>query len=98
MAIGITIKKDNFLKFSKELEDFAKKEKIEEIEPVINVDAKVDLANVDKSTVESLKQLEPYGEGNKMPIFEFKNLKIDSIRSLSEGKHIKMTLKDILET
>lgn len=94
MAIGITIKKDNFLKFSKELEDFAKKEKIEEIEPVINVDAKVDLANVDKSTVESLKQLEPYGEGNKMPIFEFKNLKIDSIRSLSEGKHIKMTLKD----
>ena len=29
-----------------------------------------------------------------MPIFEFKNLKIDSIRSLSEGKHVKMTLKD----
>ena len=94
MAIGITIKKDNFSKFSKELENLAKKEKIEEIEPVINIDAKVDLANVDKSIVESLEQLEPYGEGNKMPIFEFKNLKIDSIRSLSEGKHIKMTLKD----
>ena len=29
-----------------------------------------------------------------MPIFEFKNLKIDSIRSLSEGKHLKLTLKD----
>lgn len=94
MAIGITIKKDNFSKFSKELENLAKKEKIEEIEPVINVDAKVNLADVDKSIVESLEQLEPYGEGNKMPIFAFKNLKIDSIRSLSEGKHIKMTLKD----
>ena len=44
--------------------------------------------------VESLKQLEPFGEANKMPIFAFKNLKIDSIRSLSEGKHLKMTLKD----
>ena len=44
--------------------------------------------------VESLKELEPFGEGNKMPIFAFKNLKIDSIRALSEGKHLKLTLKD----
>ena len=29
-----------------------------------------------------------------MPIFAFRNLKIDSIRALSEGKHIKLTLKD----
>ena len=44
--------------------------------------------------VNSLKELEPYGEGNKMPIFAFKNLRIDSIRALSEGKHLKLTLKD----
>ena len=43
--------------------------------------------------VESLKELEPFGEGNKMPIFAIKNLKIDSIRALSEGKHLKLTLK-----
>ena len=29
-----------------------------------------------------------------MPIFIYKNLKIDSIRALSEGKHLKLTLKD----
>ena len=29
-----------------------------------------------------------------MPIFAFKNLRIDSIRALSEGKHLKLTLKD----
>ena len=44
--------------------------------------------------VESLKELEPFGEGNKMPVFAFKNLKIDSIRALSEGKHLKLTLKE----
>ena len=44
--------------------------------------------------IESLKELEPFGEANKMPIFAFKGLKIDSIRSLSEGKHLKLTLKD----
>ena len=44
--------------------------------------------------VDSLKELEPFGEENKMPLFAFKNLKIDSIRALSEGKHLKLTLKD----
>ena len=29
-----------------------------------------------------------------MPVFLFKNLKIDSIRALSEGKHLKLTLKE----
>ena len=38
--------------------------------------------------------LEPYGEANKMPLFLLKNLKINSIRALSEGKHLKLTLKD----
>lgn len=29
-----------------------------------------------------------------VPLFLYKNLKIDSIRALSEGKHLKLTLKD----
>lgn len=94
MAIGITIKKENFDKFSNELKHIAKSSKIDEIIPIINVDAKINLNEVSRETVESLKQLEPFGEGNKTPIFALKNLKVDSIRSLSEGKHIKMTLKD----
>ena len=38
--------------------------------------------------------LEPYGEANKMPLFLFKDLKINSIRALSDGKHLKLTLKE----
>ena len=94
MAIGITIKKENFDKFAKELEKKAKDSKIDEIIPIINIDAKIELNEINRDIVESLKLLEPFGEGNKMPIFAFKNLKIDSIRALSEGKHIRMTLKD----
>ena len=94
MAIGITIKRDKFEEFKKEFEEVAKKTKIDEIIPIINIDAKINLNEINKEMVASLKQLEPFGEGNKTPIFAFKNLKIDSIRALSEGKHIKMTLKD----
>ena len=94
MAIGITIKRDKFEEFKKEFEEVARKAKIDEIIPIINIDAKINLSEINKEMVASLKKLEPFGEGNKMPIFAFKNLKIDSIRALSEGKHIKLTLKE----
>ena len=94
MAIGITIKKNKFKEFSEEFEKIAKDAKIDEIIPIINIDSKISLNEISKEIVTSLKKLEPFGEGNKTPIFAFRNLKIDSIRSLSEGKHIKMTLKE----
>ncbi len=94
MAVGITIKEDKIPEFKEEFEKIAIDSHIEEIMPIINIDAKVNLSNINREMVESLKQLEPFGEGNKMPIFVFKNLRIDSIRALSEGKHLKMTLKD----
>ena len=94
MAIGITIRKENFETFREEFEEIAKKSKIDEIVPIINIDAKIDFSQINKEMVESLKELEPFGEGNKMPVFVFKNLKIDSIRALSGGKHLKLTLKE----
>ena len=94
MAIGVTLDKAQFEKFKQEIEEYAKKCKIDEIIPVINIDSEVSLKEVNIESVKSLKVLEPYGEANKMPLFLFKGLKINSIRSLSEGKHLKLTLKD----
>ena len=94
MAVGLTLNKENVEKFKEKIEQIAKEEHIEQIIPLIKIDAKVNLCEVNKEMVESLKMLEPFGESNKMPIFLFKNLKIDSIRALSEGKHLKLTLKD----
>ena len=94
MAVGITIKQEQFEKFKEQFELIAQEAHIDKIMPVIQVDSKIDLKNISKEMVESLKQLEPFGEGNRVPVFEFKNLKIDSIRALSEGKHLKLTLKD----
>lgn len=94
MAIGITIKKDEFEKFKKDFEEYAQKLNISDIIPVINIDEEVGLKDISIEDVESLKLLEPFGEANKMPLFLLKNLKIEAIRSLSEGKHIKLALKD----
>ena len=94
MAVGITVQKDKFLKFREAFEKIASQAHMDEIIPVIQVDSKIDVKDINKDMVESLKQLEPFGEGNRMPVFVFRNLKIDSIRALSEGKHLKLTLKD----
>ena len=94
MAIGINIKKDDFEKFRNKIENIAEEKNIREIVPILKVDAQIYLDDINKEMVGSLKELEPYGEANKMPIFVFRNLKIDSIRALSEGKHLKLTLKD----
>lgn len=94
MAVGINVKKEKFTEFKEKLEQIAKQKHIEEIVPILKIDVQTNLEEIDKDMVESLSELEPYGEENKMPLFAIRNLKIDSIRALSEGKHLKLTLKD----
>lgn len=94
MAVGINVKKDKFEEFKQKLEQIAREKHIEEIVPILKIDAQISLDEINKDMVDSLKELEPFGEENKTPLFVFKNLKIDSIRALSEGKHLKLTLKD----
>ena len=93
MAVGLSIKRENISKLKEEFEIIAKEAHLEKMVSTIKIDCILNIDQIDIETVKSLDLLEPIGEANKMPIFAFKNLKIDSIRSLTEGKHIKLTLK-----
>ena len=94
MAVGININKEKVEEFKEEFEEIAKEKEVDKIIPILNLDAEIKLDDVNKEMVDSLKELEPFGEDNKMPIFAFRNLKIDSIRSLSDGKHLRLSVKD----
>lgn len=94
MAVGLSLKKDKYNDFKTEFEKIAESKDIQQMVPVINIDGIINSKNINKKTIEELEMLEPFGEKNKNPIFVYKNLKIDSIRALSEGKHLKLTLKD----
>ena len=84
----------NFDKFKKQFEEYAQNSSISDIIPIIQIDKELSLKDISIGSVSELKLLEPFGEANKMPLFLFKNLKINSIRTLSEGKHIKLCLKE----
>ncbi|MBO5398073.1 MAG: single-stranded-DNA-specific exonuclease RecJ [Clostridia bacterium] len=94
MAVGLSLDANKFQEFADKFEEIASEAHTDEIVSVIKIDKEIKLKDIDTKIVKELSQLEPFGEANKMPIFIYKNLKIDSIRSLSEGKHLKLTLKD----
>lgn len=94
MAVGLSLKKSMFDEFKTNFEELAKDAHTEEFVPVIKIDKEINLKDIIIENVKNLSLLEPFGESNKTPIFIYKNLKIDSIRALSEGKHLKLTLKD----
>ena len=94
MAIGITIDNDKFVDFKKQIEEYAESKQISEIVPVLNIDEKVQLKNINLSDIKDLELLEPFGEANKPPIFQINNLKIESIRTLTQGKHLKLDVKE----
>lgn len=94
MAVGITIKRENFSKFKDALEIYAKKKQIDRLVPVIKIDCELMLKEINIDSIKSLQLLEPFGEANQEPLFLIKNLKINSIRALSEGKHLKVGLRE----
>lgn len=94
MAIGLTLKKEEFLNFRKAMIDFAKDKLPEDLMPVVKYDAEISTKDISKATIESLKLLEPYGEANNSPIFVYKNVKVDSVRTLSNDKHLKLNIKE----
>lgn len=94
MAVGLSLKEENLDKFKEKFEQIAKQSNLNEIQPVIYVDSQISSEDMNVELVRQLKKLEPFGEGNKVPIFAYKGLKINSIRALTEGKHLKLTLKD----
>ncbi len=94
MAVGLSLKKEKLDEFKQAMIDYAKKMNIDEIVPVIYIDKQIDAKELAISTIKELELLEPFGEANKKPLFICRNLRIDSIRSLTEGKHLKLSLKD----
>lgn len=94
MAVGITVREENFAEFGKKLEERAQNAHTEQIVPIISIDKEITAKELTLKTAENLMNLEPFGTSNKTPIFMVKNLKIDSIRTLVEGKHLKLTLQD----
>jgi len=94
MAIGCKIEQDEFEKFRDEFEAYADEKITDEmLAEEIEIDYEVDDNLFNVKNIEDLSLLEPYGAGNKKLLFVYKNLKVEAIKKLTEGKHLKLGLR-----
>ena len=61
--------------------------------PPIEVDARVQLAALNCAEVASLEKLAPFGAGNPAPLFLVENALLESVYPLSEGRHVRLRLR-----
>ena len=95
LAAGLSLNTKDFEKFKNMINEYAEKNiKDEDLIPTIIIDLKLEDSQLNIEDVEELKLLEPFGQSNEEPIFMITNLKVVSIKTLSDGKHLKLYLKN----
>lgn len=69
-AAGLTLKEENLPEFARRMDEFVEgKITTEMLTPVIDIDAKLDLAQITPKFFRILKQFQPFGPGNGNPVF-----------------------------
>lgn len=90
MAVGFGIEKENIDAFIVAINDYAKT--IPMPVPVLELDCKLNPAQLSVSLVDQLQMLEPFGAGNPTPLFGLYNMTITDMHEVGGGKHLKLTL------
>ena len=91
MAAGFTLEKFNLKNFEKFiLDDFVKRNMLNN--NTFTYDAEVSSLAFNQNFYDDIKNLEPFGTGNPLPTFLFKDLKVIKATILT-GKHISLILK-----
>ena len=94
LAAGLSIEENKIKLFSEKFENVIKEIYNGKIEQIIEIDTEIKVTDLNVNLIKDIYTLRPYGQSNKLPVFLYKNLKIASIRTLKEDKHLKLTLKD----
>jgi len=93
-AAGFSVLTDKIEDLKRELVELAEKRiSSEDITPAIEIDAEINLEQVDWSFWEELEKFEPTGYGNEKPVFLAKKVKIEEVKTVGRKKeHLKMKL------
>ncbi len=66
----------------------------EDYQPVLNIDSRVALAEIDTALLQQLAALAPHGAGNPSPVFVCEELAVTGVRPVGqEGRHLKLRVR-----
>jgi len=94
-ACGLTILEENLPGFIKLINQLAASTMApEDLVQSLPIDMEIELSLLDQKTVESISNLEPFGEGNPEPVFCSRNLRLIQPLRVLKGEHIKFQVSD----
>lgn len=93
LAAGMSIEEENIPLFREEFEKIVT-QNMKDLVQVIDVDMEIKKSDLGVQILKDINRIKPYGQANNTPLFLYKGLKIHSIRTLKEEKHLKFTLQD----
>ena len=94
MAAGLSLPLDNLEGFRRRINENSKLVK-EDLQEKITIDVALPLSYVTDTFIEQLDKLEPFGNGNKKPIFAMKNVRFISQRIIGKNQNVlKATIAD----
>lgn len=92
-ACGFTINKNNLIRLSKGLEESGKRAHLDKIQPKIKPDLILKPHDINNHTLNALKVMAPFGEGNPAPLIALKIPQIFNLRQMGKtGDHMSFTL------
>ena len=93
LAAGLTVAQENIDGFRKKINEYARAQ-LGSDAGEINLDVDLEIAEEDVSLklCEQMSLLEPCGVGNPTPVFMLRNVTVEDVTSIGDGKHTKLTL------
>jgi single-stranded-DNA-specific exonuclease len=100
MAAGFTIESEKINLFKTSIrKTVEKKIRKDLLEKKLRVDCQIELADISWKLYKEISKFEPFGIGNKRPIFALKNIKVLESRAIgSDAKHLKLFLPSNIPT
>ncbi|MFW6098286.1 MAG: single-stranded-DNA-specific exonuclease RecJ [Chloroflexota bacterium] len=94
-AAGFTVRNENLPAFEERLTEVAAA-RLDglDLRPAIEIDAELDLQDIDWALLGYLEKLEPTGEANAPPVFVSRDVQVYSHRAVGDGSHLKLDVGD----
>ncbi|NLO93753.1 MAG: single-stranded-DNA-specific exonuclease RecJ [Clostridiaceae bacterium] len=93
-AGGLTLLSDNLSVFRSRINSYAQDLITEEmLIPETCIDIETKGSDINMKTAKAISYMDPFGVGNKKPVFSYRGAIVSSKRAIGDGKHLKLTLQ-----
>ena len=99
-AGGFSFLADNLEQVKQRLSEFAHKcLEVEHLKPLVKIDARAGLKQIDRQLYEQIEGLQPWGIGNSTPVFWTPNVRAIEQKAIGKDRgHLKLTLQEVDST